>query len=120
MHQQLRTASGALSSCARTPPIIRPCHPSRTDAHHDRQSNGFRDHDPALVIRLLRLAPTYGCFGAEDCGSNYPLIDPALYRDRAFAGASLLTVLHHLAFNGTVFINSLQLQQVRGLSPMQA
>ncbi|MBB4895458.1 hypothetical protein ACH4E7_42225 [Kitasatospora sp. NPDC018058] len=29
-------------------------------------------------------------------------------------------MLHHLAFNGTVFINSLQLQQVRGLSPMQA
>lgn len=60
------------------------------------------------------------CFGAAESRSRHPLIDPALYRDRAFTGASLLAVLDYLVFNGILFISSLQLQQVQGLSPMQA
>jgi EmrB/QacA subfamily drug resistance transporter len=59
------------------------------------------------------------CFGVAETRSRHPLIDPALYRDRAFAGASLLAVLFYLTFNGILFIGSLQLQQVQGLSPMQ-
>lgn len=59
------------------------------------------------------------CFGVVESRSRHPLIDPALYRNRAFAGASLLAVLFYLAVNGTLFISSLHLQQVQGLSPMQ-
>ncbi|GAA0277105.1 MFS transporter [Actinomadura nitritigenes] len=58
-------------------------------------------------------------FGVAETRSRHPLIDPALYRDRAFVGASLLAVLFYLAFNGILFIGSLQLQQLQGLSPMQ-
>jgi EmrB/QacA subfamily drug resistance transporter len=51
---------------------------------------------------------------------DQPLIDPRLFRSVPFSGAVLLAVLGFAAFGGFLFLNSLYLQDVRGLSPLQA
>ncbi|MCR1783893.1 MFS transporter [Nocardioides carbamazepini] len=51
---------------------------------------------------------------------DQPLIDPRLFRSVPFAGAVLLAVLGFAAFGGFLFLNSLYLQDVRGLSPLHA
>jgi EmrB/QacA subfamily drug resistance transporter len=91
----------------------------------------------AILTYALIHAPSSGwlsgtsvlLFGAAVCAalglvvvesrSAHPLIDPRLYRDRVFAGVSVLAVLFFLAVNGTLFISSLILQRVHGLSPVQ-
>lgn len=80
-------------------------------------SAGWQSTPGLLLFGTAAVAAV--CFGVAETRSRHPLIDPALYRNRAFAGASLLAVLFYLVFNGILFIGSLQLQQVQALSPMQ-
>ncbi len=49
-----------------------------------------------------------------------PLIDFGLFRSGPFAGATSIAVLAFAAFSGFLFVLSLYLQAVRGLSPLQA
>ena len=49
-----------------------------------------------------------------------PLIDVRFFRSAPFAGASLIAVCAFAAFGGFLFLNTLYLQDVRGLSPFHA
>lgn len=49
-----------------------------------------------------------------------PLIDPRFFRSIPFTGAVLSAVLGFAAFGGFLFLNTLYLQDVRGLSPLSA
>lgn len=49
-----------------------------------------------------------------------PLIELRFFRSVPFAGATLIAVCAFAAFAGFLFLNTLYLQMVRGLSPLQA
>jgi EmrB/QacA subfamily drug resistance transporter len=49
-----------------------------------------------------------------------PLIDPRFFRSAPFAGASLTAILAFGALGGFLFLNTLYLQEARGLSPLHA
>jgi len=49
-----------------------------------------------------------------------PLLDPRFFRSLPFAAATLTAVLAFTAFSGFLFLNSLYLQEVRGLSAARA
>jgi EmrB/QacA subfamily drug resistance transporter len=48
------------------------------------------------------------------------LINPRFFASRPFSGASAIAVLAFMAFGGFLFVNTLYLQDVRGLSPVSA
>ena len=49
-----------------------------------------------------------------------PLLDPRFFRSLPFAAATLMAVLAFAAFSGFLFLNSLYLQEARGLSASRA
>nr|WP_279672357.1 MFS transporter [Flexivirga meconopsidis] len=49
-----------------------------------------------------------------------PLLDPRFFRSVPFSGAVLSAVIGMCAFAGFLFLNTLYLQDVRGMSPLQA
>jgi MFS family permease len=49
-----------------------------------------------------------------------PLLEMRFFRSIPFAGASATAVLAFAGFNGFLFLNTLYLQEVRGLSPLDA
>jgi len=49
-----------------------------------------------------------------------PLIDVRFFRSTPFSGATLIAVTSFAAFSGFLFLNTLYLQEVRGLSPLDA
>jgi EmrB/QacA subfamily drug resistance transporter len=49
-----------------------------------------------------------------------PMLDPRFFRSLPFAAATLVAVLAFAAFNGFLFLNSLYLQESRGLHAMAA
>jgi MFS family permease len=49
-----------------------------------------------------------------------PLLEVRFFRSVPFAGASAIAVLAFAGFNGFLFLNTLYLQEVRGLSPLDA
>jgi EmrB/QacA subfamily drug resistance transporter len=49
-----------------------------------------------------------------------PLIDPRFFRSTPFASSIVISVAAFAAFGGFLFLNTLYLQQVRGLSPVHA
>ena len=91
----------------------------------------------ATVISLLIEGPQLGWQSFAVCGGialfvatavglvfyervrAEPLIDLRFFRSVQFSCASLMAVLAFTAFSGFLFLNSLYLQNVRGLSPMQ-
>jgi EmrB/QacA subfamily drug resistance transporter len=49
-----------------------------------------------------------------------PLIEPRFFASRPFAAATVIAVAAFIAFGGFLFVNTLYLQDVRGLSPLNA
>ncbi len=49
-----------------------------------------------------------------------PLIEPRFFASRPFAAATVIAVAAFTAFGGFLFLNTLYLQEVRGLSPLSA
>jgi EmrB/QacA subfamily drug resistance transporter len=49
-----------------------------------------------------------------------PLIEPRFFASRPFAAATIIAVAAFTAFGGFLFVNTLYLQEVRGLSPAAA
>ncbi|NNG41162.1 MFS transporter [Flexivirga sp. ID2601S] len=49
-----------------------------------------------------------------------PLLDPRFFRSMPFSGAVFSAVIGMCAFAGFLFLNTLYLQDVRGMSPLQA
>jgi MFS family permease len=73
------------------------------------------------TLALLAAAATaLGAFVAVELRRAEPLLDVRLFRRGALAGATAVAALAYLALMGFLFLNTLYLQQVRGLSPLQA
>jgi EmrB/QacA subfamily drug resistance transporter len=49
-----------------------------------------------------------------------PLLEIRFFRSAPFSGAAAIAVLAFAGFNGFLFLNTLYLQEVRGLSPLEA
>ena len=49
-----------------------------------------------------------------------PLIEPRFFASRPFTAATVIAVAAFAAFGGFLFLNTLYLQEVRGLSPLSA
>jgi EmrB/QacA subfamily drug resistance transporter len=49
-----------------------------------------------------------------------PLIEPRFFASRPFSAAAVIAVASFAAFGGFLFLNTLYLQEVRGLSPLDA
>jgi EmrB/QacA subfamily drug resistance transporter len=75
-------------------------------------------------------APVLGCFGlaaaalaglvAYEPRRNEPLVDLRFFRSAPFSGATVLAVCAFAALGGFLFLNTLYLQDVRGLSALHA
>src|ERR671922_669794 len=79
---------------------------------------GFR---AAGIVALLALA--LGCFATlvlYELRRREPLLEMRFFTSAPFAGASAIALCLSAALGGFLFMNTLYLQDVRGLSPMQA
>jgi EmrB/QacA subfamily drug resistance transporter len=75
----------------------------------------------ARIVVVLALA--LGCFAAlvrYELRRREPLVEMRFFRSAPFAGASAIAVCLSVALGGFLFLNTLYLQDVRGLSPLQA
>jgi EmrB/QacA subfamily drug resistance transporter len=75
----------------------------------------------ALIVLVLAFA--LGCFAAlvlYELRRREPLLEMRFFTSAPFAGASAIAVCLSAALGGFLFMNTLYLQDVRGLSPIQA
>lgn len=71
----------------------------------------------------LGFATAAGCavgLVAWESRHREPMLEPRFFRSLPFAAATLMAVLAFAAFSGFLFLNSLYLQEVRGMPPSQA
>jgi EmrB/QacA subfamily drug resistance transporter len=74
-----------------------------------------------LIVGLFALAAlSLGAFVWYERQRPEPLIDVRFFRSIPFSGATLTAVSAFAAFSGFLFLNTLYLQDVRGLSPLDA
>jgi len=78
--------------------------------------NGW--HSPLTLVLLAATAAGGLAFAVTETRGRYPLIEPRYLREPGFAGATLSATLAYLAVTGFLFVNSLYLQQVRGMSAL--
>jgi EmrB/QacA subfamily drug resistance transporter len=74
---------------------------------------------PIVIVLALAL----GCFAAlvfYELRRREPLLEMRFFRSAPFAGASAIAVCLSMALGGFLFMNTLYLQEVRGLSPQHA
>jgi EmrB/QacA subfamily drug resistance transporter len=73
---------------------------------------------------ILALAATAGVAGVTliryELRRVDPLIEPRFFASRPFSAAAVIAVATFAAFGGFLFLNTLYLQDVRGLSPLSA
>jgi EmrB/QacA subfamily drug resistance transporter len=77
--------------------------------------------DSPLIVALFALAAV--CLAAlvpYELRRPEPLIDPRFFRSPPFAGASATAVLAFAVLGGFLFLNTIYLQDSRGLSPLDA
>jgi EmrB/QacA subfamily drug resistance transporter len=74
---------------------------------------------PIAVGFATAIASTIGLVAWESFHRE-PMLDPRFFRSGPFAAATLVAVLAFAAFSGFLFLNSLYLQEVRGMSASQA
>jgi EmrB/QacA subfamily drug resistance transporter len=77
--------------------------------------------DSVRIVILLALA--VGCFvalGRYELRRREPLLEVRFFTSAPFAGASAIAVCLSAALGGFLFMNTLYLQDVRGLSPLYA
>jgi EmrB/QacA subfamily drug resistance transporter len=72
-----------------------------------------------LGLLTLALAALVGLIGYEQRRED-PLIELRFFRSAPFSGATLIAVTTFVALSGFLFLNTLYLQQARGLSPLDA
>jgi EmrB/QacA subfamily drug resistance transporter len=74
---------------------------------------------PIAVGFATAIASAVG-FIAWESRHHEPLLDPRFFRSLPFAAATLVAVLAFAAFSGFLFLNSLYLQEARGMTASQA
>jgi EmrB/QacA subfamily drug resistance transporter len=70
-------------------------------------------------LLVLALAALVGLIGYERRRED-PLIELRFFRSAPFSGATVIAVTTFVALSGFLFLNTLYLQQARGLSPLDA
>ena len=71
-------------------------------------------------IVLAAAGALLALFLVIEARSSHPMLPPALFRERSFAGANLLTLLLYSALGGTLFFLPLNLIQVQHYAPTAA
>ena len=89
-----------------------------TSAVIDGRHAGWTSWPTALGFATA-LASALGLV-AWELRQREPLLDPRFFRSLPFAAATLVAVLAFAAFSGFLFLNSLYLQEARGLPASQA
>ncbi|MEA2443358.1 MAG: hypothetical protein QOJ12_650 [Thermoleophilales bacterium] len=75
---------------------------------------------PWIVALALTAAVSLVTFVRYELRRVDPLIEPRYFASRPFAAATVIAVAAFTAFAGFLFVNTLYLQDVRGLSPASA
>ncbi|NDU74367.1 DHA2 family efflux MFS transporter permease subunit [Actinomadura sp. DSM 109109] len=76
--------------------------------------------DPVVAGAVLVAAASLAGFAVHALRAPEPLIDPRFFRSVPFSGATLIAVSGFAALGGFLFLNTLYLQNVRGLSALHA
>ena len=83
------------------------------------EAPGYGWSDPRIVGSLI-VAAVFGLgFVAWERRLTHPMVDVGLFRNARFSAACLSVTLSFFALNGALFMLTLYLQQVRGLSPLE-
>jgi EmrB/QacA subfamily drug resistance transporter len=75
---------------------------------------------PPVALAFVLSAAALGTVLAYEPRREQPLLDPRFFRSIPFASAIAISVAAFAAFGGFLFLNTLYLQEGRGLSPLEA
>jgi len=75
---------------------------------------------PVIVALFAAAAAALGTFAAYEARRTDPVLDPRFFRSAPLAGAVLTAISATAAVGGFLFLATLYLQEVRGLSAVQA
>jgi EmrB/QacA subfamily drug resistance transporter len=75
---------------------------------------------PYILISFATSALAVAAFVVYESRRREPLVDLRFFRSAPFSGATLTAVVAFASFSGFLFLNSLYLQEARGLSPSAA
>lgn len=75
---------------------------------------------PVVIGCFVVAAVAVGVLATYERRRDEPLLDPRFFRSIPFSGAVVTAILGFAALGGFLFVNTLYLQDVRGLSPLQA
>ena len=75
---------------------------------------------PKTLALLLAAGASFGALIPHELGRREPLIELRFFGSRPFAAATGIAVAGFVAFGGFLFVNTLYLQEVRGLSAATA
>jgi EmrB/QacA subfamily drug resistance transporter len=81
---------------------------------------GLGWNSPAIVSLLVIAGATLVAFIRYELHRDEPLIELRFFTSRPFAAATAIAVAGLAAFGGFLFVNTLYLQEARGLSPFHA
>jgi len=84
------------------------------DGRHDGWSS------TAVMLRFAIAAGSVVLLAVYEARRDEPLIDVRFFRSAPFAAATLVAIIAFAAFSGFLFLNSLYLQEARGLSASRA
>ena len=84
------------------------------------EGQGLGWTSPTVVGCFAVAALAVGVLATYERRRTEPLLDPRFFRSVPFSGAVVTAVLGFAALGGFLFVNTLYLQDVRGLSPLQA
>ncbi len=76
--------------------------------------------DPAILVALLSGIAALMAFIVVEWASHHPMLPLGIFRSRQFTAANLVTLVVYAALGGAIFLLAIQLQQVVGLSALQA
>jgi EmrB/QacA subfamily drug resistance transporter len=77
-------------------------------------------HSPAILALFAVSATTLAVFVAYELRRTEPVLDPRFFRSAPFAGAVLTAISAFAALGGFLFLATLYLQDVRGMSALVA
>jgi EmrB/QacA subfamily drug resistance transporter len=80
----------------------------------------FGWHAPVIIALFAVAAAALAVFVAFEARRREPVLDPRFFRSIPFAGAVLTAISAFAALGGFLFLTTLYLQDVRGLSPLDA
>jgi EmrB/QacA subfamily drug resistance transporter len=75
---------------------------------------------PAILALAVTFAVSLVTLVRYELRRADPLIEPRFFASRPFSAAAVIAVASFAAFGGFLFLNTLYLQEVRGLSPLSA